>query len=67
MCAVIRIGASLCVGVFVGVGDGISVVGTRSGTVVSSGIRNVSVVLANCMIVLEDFMLLSEIILWVFS
>lgn len=48
-------------GVFVGVGDGISVVGTRS------GIRNVSVVLANCMIVLEDFMLLSEIILWVFS
>lgn len=54
-------------GVFVGVGDGISVVGTRSGTVVSSGIRNVSVVLANCMIVLEDFMLLSEIILWVFS
>lgn len=54
-------------GVFVGVGDGISVVGTRSGTVVSSGIRSVSVVLANCMIVLEDLMLLSKIILWVFS
>lgn len=65
MCAVIRIGACWCVGVIVGVGDGISVVGTR--TVVSSGISSVSVVLANCMIVLEDFMLLSEIILWVFS